>query len=69
IEHADPAVYRALQDEFVRWDDIDIVHRGRTLTSGGHGIGLGGDGGRPDRRSWGGRTRTAFGRVLNRRTG
>ncbi|MFD9219302.1 bifunctional salicylyl-CoA 5-hydroxylase/oxidoreductase [Streptomyces sp. NPDC060064] len=38
IEHADPAVYRALQDEFVRWDDIDIVHRGRTLTSGGHGF-------------------------------
>ncbi|WP_338673537.1 bifunctional salicylyl-CoA 5-hydroxylase/oxidoreductase [Streptomyces sp. SCSIO 30461] len=38
IEHADPAVYRALQGEFVRWDDIDIVHRGRTLTSGGHGF-------------------------------
>ncbi|WP_079144722.1 bifunctional salicylyl-CoA 5-hydroxylase/oxidoreductase [Streptomyces agglomeratus] len=38
IQHADPVVYRALQDEFVRWDDIDIVHRGRTLTSGGHGF-------------------------------
>ncbi|MGW2630864.1 bifunctional salicylyl-CoA 5-hydroxylase/oxidoreductase [Streptomyces chattanoogensis] len=38
IEHADPVVYRALQAEFVRWDDIDIVHRGRTLTSGGHGF-------------------------------
>ncbi len=38
IQHADPAVYRALQDEFVRWDDIDVVHRGRTLTSGGHGF-------------------------------
>ncbi|MER5887050.1 bifunctional salicylyl-CoA 5-hydroxylase/oxidoreductase [Streptomyces sp. NPDC001941] len=38
IEHADPAVYRALQADFVRWDDIDIVHRGRTLTSGGHGF-------------------------------
>lgn len=38
IEHADPVVYRALQDEFVRWDDIDIVHRRRTLTSGGHGF-------------------------------
>ncbi|MGW7363160.1 bifunctional salicylyl-CoA 5-hydroxylase/oxidoreductase [Streptomyces sp. NPDC054841] len=38
IEHADPTVYRALQDEFVRWDDIDIVHRGHTLTSGGHGF-------------------------------
>lgn len=38
IEDADPAVHRALQDDFVRWDDIDIVHRGRTLTSGGHGF-------------------------------
>ncbi|NLU73904.1 bifunctional salicylyl-CoA 5-hydroxylase/oxidoreductase [Streptomyces sp. HNM0575] len=38
IEHADPAVYAALKREFVRWDDIDIVHRGRTLTSGGHGF-------------------------------
>lgn len=38
IEHADPEVYRALRAEFVRWDDIDIVHRGRTLTSGGHGF-------------------------------
>jgi anthraniloyl-CoA monooxygenase len=38
IEHADPAVYAALQREFVRWDDIDIVHRGSTLTSGGHGF-------------------------------
>ncbi|WP_030020824.1 bifunctional salicylyl-CoA 5-hydroxylase/oxidoreductase [Streptomyces monomycini] len=38
IEHADPHVHRALQREFVRWDDIDIVHRGHTLTSGGHGF-------------------------------
>ncbi|MFD7230272.1 bifunctional salicylyl-CoA 5-hydroxylase/oxidoreductase [Streptomyces sp. NPDC059881] len=38
IEHADPTVHRALQDEFVRWDTIDIVHRGHTLTSGGHGF-------------------------------
>ncbi|WP_438485409.1 bifunctional salicylyl-CoA 5-hydroxylase/oxidoreductase [Streptomyces sp. S186] len=38
IEHADPVVYGALQAEFVRWDAIDIVHRGRTLTSGGHGF-------------------------------
>jgi anthraniloyl-CoA monooxygenase len=35
IEHADPVVYAALQDEFVRWDDIDIVHRGVRSTSGG----------------------------------
>ncbi|WP_432011759.1 bifunctional salicylyl-CoA 5-hydroxylase/oxidoreductase [Streptomyces cucumeris] len=38
IEHADPAVHTALSREFVRWDDIDVVHRGRTLTSGGHGF-------------------------------
>ncbi|MFJ2740045.1 bifunctional salicylyl-CoA 5-hydroxylase/oxidoreductase [Streptomyces sp. NPDC087440] len=38
IEHADPEVYRALTAEFVRWDDIDVVHRGRRLTSGGHGF-------------------------------
>ncbi|MEU7036159.1 bifunctional salicylyl-CoA 5-hydroxylase/oxidoreductase [Streptomyces sp. NPDC046237] len=38
IEHADPAVYRALQDEFVRWDDIHIGHRGHLLTSSGHGF-------------------------------
>ncbi|NEB78109.1 bifunctional salicylyl-CoA 5-hydroxylase/oxidoreductase [Streptomyces sp. SID14478] len=38
IEHADPVVYAALQDEFVRWDDIDVVHRGVRHTSGGHGF-------------------------------
>ncbi|MEV0277428.1 bifunctional salicylyl-CoA 5-hydroxylase/oxidoreductase [Streptomyces sp. NPDC050610] len=38
IEHADPVVYRALQDEFVRWDDIDVVHRGTVQRSGGHGF-------------------------------
>ncbi|MEU5520849.1 bifunctional salicylyl-CoA 5-hydroxylase/oxidoreductase [Streptomyces sp. NPDC047860] len=36
IEHADPQVYAALQRDFVRWDDIDIVHRGTRHTSGGH---------------------------------
>jgi anthraniloyl-CoA monooxygenase len=38
IEQADPVVYAALKDEFVRWDDIEIVHRGHTLVSGGHGF-------------------------------
>ncbi|GAA2329683.1 bifunctional salicylyl-CoA 5-hydroxylase/oxidoreductase [Streptomyces kunmingensis] len=38
IEHADPVVYAALRDEFVRWDDIDVVHRGVRHTSGGHGF-------------------------------
>ena len=38
IEHADPVVYAALRDAFVRWDDIDVAHRGHVLTSGGHGF-------------------------------
>ncbi|WP_225877280.1 oxidoreductase, partial [Streptomyces resistomycificus] len=38
IEHADPAVYAALQRHFTRWDDIDIVHRGTRHTSTGHGF-------------------------------
>ncbi|MFI8947023.1 bifunctional salicylyl-CoA 5-hydroxylase/oxidoreductase [Streptomyces sp. NPDC053750] len=36
IEHADPVVYAALKQDFVRWDDIDIVHRNTRQTSGGH---------------------------------
>ncbi|KES07858.1 salicylyl-CoA 5-hydroxylase [Streptomyces toyocaensis] len=36
IEHADPQVYAALERDFVRWDDIDIVHRGTRHTSSGH---------------------------------
>ncbi|GGS36530.1 bifunctional salicylyl-CoA 5-hydroxylase/oxidoreductase [Streptomyces violaceus] len=38
IEHADPQVYEALQRDFIRWDDIDIVHRTTRHTSGGHGF-------------------------------
>lgn len=38
IEHADRAVYEAMQKEFVRWDDIDIVRRGERHTSSGHGF-------------------------------
>lgn len=38
IEHADPTVHEALRRDFVRWDDIDIVHRGVRHTSGGHGF-------------------------------
>ncbi|MFF7749792.1 bifunctional salicylyl-CoA 5-hydroxylase/oxidoreductase [Streptomyces sp. NPDC007971] len=38
IEHADPVVYEALQKDFTRWDDIDIVHRGVCRRSGGHGF-------------------------------
>lgn len=36
IEHADPVVHEALKAHFVRWDDIDIVHRNTRHTSGGH---------------------------------
>ncbi|MGC9437353.1 bifunctional salicylyl-CoA 5-hydroxylase/oxidoreductase [Streptomyces sp. WG5] len=38
IEHADPVVYAALRQDFVRWDDIDIVHRTTRHTSTGHGF-------------------------------
>ncbi|MEV0175630.1 bifunctional salicylyl-CoA 5-hydroxylase/oxidoreductase [Streptomyces sp. NPDC050803] len=38
IEHADPQVYTQLQHHFIRWDDIDIVHRNTRHTSGGHGF-------------------------------
>ncbi len=38
IEHADPVVYRAMEAEFARWDDIDVHYRGRVITSGGHGF-------------------------------
>ena len=38
IEHADQAVYAAMQREFARWDDIDVHYRGEVITSGGHGF-------------------------------
>ncbi|MET9569565.1 bifunctional salicylyl-CoA 5-hydroxylase/oxidoreductase [Streptomyces virginiae] len=38
VERADSVVHTALSREFVRWDDVDVVHRGRLLTSGGHGF-------------------------------
>lgn len=38
IEHADQAVYAAMQREFARWDDIDVHYRGEVFTSGGHGF-------------------------------
>ncbi|MFD6970198.1 bifunctional salicylyl-CoA 5-hydroxylase/oxidoreductase [Streptomyces sp. NPDC059949] len=38
IERGDTVVHAALSAEFVRWDDVDVVHRGRLLTSGGHGF-------------------------------
>jgi anthraniloyl-CoA monooxygenase len=38
IEHADPVIYRAMEREFARWDDIDVHVKGETITSGGHGF-------------------------------
>ena len=38
IEHADPGIYREMEREFARWDDIDVHFKGETITSGGHGF-------------------------------
>jgi len=38
IEHADAVIYRRMEREFARWDDIDVHYRGETITSGGHGF-------------------------------
>lgn len=38
IRDADPVVYEALRRDLVRWDDIDVVHRGHRTTSTGHGF-------------------------------
>ncbi|SCL36484.1 anthraniloyl-CoA monooxygenase [Micromonospora rhizosphaerae] len=38
IEHADKAIFNAMEREFARWDDIDMHFRGEVVTSGGHGF-------------------------------
>ena len=38
IEHADAAVFAAMERDFARWDDIDVHYHGAVLTSGGHGF-------------------------------
>ncbi|MGZ9929050.1 oxidoreductase [Streptomyces sp. NC-S4] len=38
IAGADHEIYEAMSAEFARWADIDVRHRGSTLTSGGHGF-------------------------------
>jgi anthraniloyl-CoA monooxygenase len=38
IEHADEWIYRQMERDFARWDDIDVHFRGEVLTSGGHGF-------------------------------
>ncbi len=38
IEHADIGIYRAMEREFARWDDIDVHVKDTVITSGGHGF-------------------------------
>ncbi|GEL16769.1 oxidoreductase [Pseudonocardia asaccharolytica] len=38
IEQADPVLFARVSRRFARWTDIDVRHRGRTITSGGHGF-------------------------------
>jgi anthraniloyl-CoA monooxygenase len=38
IEHADVEVFRAMEREFARWDDIDVHYQDTVITSGGHGF-------------------------------
>jgi anthraniloyl-CoA monooxygenase len=38
IEHADPWVFQRMEEEFARWDDIDVHFKGQVITSGGHGF-------------------------------
>jgi len=38
FEHADPESYWTIAEQFARWTDIDIHHRGSVTRSGGHGF-------------------------------
>src|SRR3954468_5635281 len=38
IEAADPPAFAAIARRFARWAEIDVHHRGETITSGGHGF-------------------------------
>ncbi len=38
LEEADPESFRAIEDQFIYWDDIDIHHRGQVVSSTGHGF-------------------------------
>jgi anthraniloyl-CoA monooxygenase len=38
IENADRDIYRQMECEFARWDDIDVHYQGQVITSGGHGF-------------------------------
>src|ERR1051325_7345900 len=38
IEHADAEIHLRMEQEFARWDDIDVHFRDRVIASGGHGF-------------------------------
>ncbi len=38
LRSADPEVFSRIEAEFSYWPTMDVVHRGRTLRSGGHGF-------------------------------
>src|SRR3954471_24028060 len=38
FEAADPESYAEITRRFVRWSEIDVLYRGETVTSGGHGF-------------------------------
>jgi anthraniloyl-CoA monooxygenase len=38
IEHADEWIHAQMEQDFARWDDIDVHYQGQVLTSGGHGF-------------------------------
>src|SRR3954470_13935637 len=38
IEAADPPAFAEIARRFARWAEIDVHHRGETITSGGHGF-------------------------------
>src|SRR5689334_1742402 len=38
LEANDPVTAAAIREGFAYWDDIDVIRRGRTIRSGGHGF-------------------------------
>jgi anthraniloyl-CoA monooxygenase len=38
VARADRTLFAEVERHFARWSDIDVVHRGQTVTSGGHGF-------------------------------
>ena len=38
FKNADFESYKEITDSFVHWDDIDVLHKGKQVTSSGHGF-------------------------------